>query len=425
MQHHIQLEKQVNVYPIEKQSTFTGNFLEEQFYSTRSNEIISDNATNEIACLRDQVNTLISRSGEKHKIPNNSNANLSGFEDLHLTNNRVSSSVRRASSFHGKDFVDNSSYFDKKVDDLRKSNSHQNIFLNNDCLQRDNAITEVSNEISWKDADGYFKSVVRKNTPAPQTGRASVAKLRAQNAGMVLAKAKLFDECTTKTSDFTSANASSKKHCRDNANAKRSPNVAKETDASVEHFKQSYKRTQVSRKQSSKEAKGKNYHPVVQSPNVSSQIKTQITATQTAKSHQEHADKNYRPVQRFEMQNQKLSNKDPISYPISAKDKTINIARDMEIHQKENTAMNVSPLMKMSIDTVSQNSNLYSYKTDVSKTPHIKRPLTVKTPKSTKLMRKPPVETRRTPLRATAQLGTPKRQSPKSILKTKTLSMHT
>ncbi|XP_014482478.1 PREDICTED: rho GTPase-activating protein 11A-like isoform X2 [Dinoponera quadriceps] len=426
LQHHIQLEKQVNVYPIEKQSTFTGNFLEEQFYSSaRSNEITSDNATDEIACLRDQVNTLISRSGEQHKISNNSNLNLSGFKDLHLANNRVGSSVRRASSFHGKDFVDNSSYFDKKVDDLRKSNSHQNIILNNDCLQRDNTIVEGSNEVSWKDANRYFKSVSRTNTPAPQTGRASVAKLRAQNAGMVLAKAKLFGECTTKTSDFTSANSSSKKHCRDNVNVKRSPNLAKETtDVNVEHFKQSYKRTQVSRKQSNKEAKGKNYYPVVLSSNMSPQIKTQITTTQS-KLLQEHVDKNYHSTQKFEIQSQKLSNKDPISYQISAKDKTINITRDMEIHQKENAATKVSPLMKMSIDTISQNSNLYSYKPDVNKTPHIKRPLTVKTPKSTKLMRKPPVETRRTPLKATAQLGTPKRQSPKSILKTRTLSMHT
>ncbi|XP_032669168.1 rho GTPase-activating protein 11A-like isoform X2 [Odontomachus brunneus] len=411
LQHHIQLEKQVNGYPMEKQSTFTNKFLEEQFYSTtRSNEMISDNAADEIACLRDQVNTLIT---------NNSNSNLSGFKDLHLTNNRVNSSVRRASSFHGKDFVDNSSYFDKKVDELRKSISHQNIVLNNDCVQRDDIIAEGSKEISWKDADRYFKSVSRTNTPAPQTGRASVAKLRAQNAGMVLAKARLFDECTTKISDLTSTNAPSKKHYRDNAIVKRSPNVAKETD--VEHFKQTYKKTQVSRKQSNKETKSKNYYPVVLSTNVSPQIK--ITGTQT-KPLQEHVDKNYCLAQKFEVQNQKLSNKDSISYQISAKDKTINIARDIEIHQKENTATKISPLVKMSVDTVSQ--NLYSfYKVDVSKTPHIKRPLTVKTPKSTKLTRKPPVETRRTPLKATAQLGTPKRQSPKSILKTRTLSMHT
>ncbi|XP_011145217.1 uncharacterized protein LOC105186596 isoform X2 [Harpegnathos saltator] len=426
LQHHIQLEKQVNIYPIEKQSTFASKFLEEQFYSTaRSNEIISDSATDEIACLRDQVNTLISRS-EQHKISNNSISNLSGFKELHLTNNRVSSSVRRASSFHGKDFVDNSSYFDKKMDDLRKSNSHQNIVLNNDCLQRDNNVTEGSNEISWKDADRYFKSVCKINTPAPQTGRASVAKLRAQNAGMVLAKAKLFDECTTKTSDFTSTvNVPNKKHCRDNVSVKRSSNVAKETDVNVEHSKQSYKRTQVSRKQSNKEVKGKNYYPVATSANTSSpQIKTHVTITQL-KPLQEHTDKNYCATQNFEIQSQKLSNKDPISYQISVKDKTINIARDVEIHQKENAAMKTSPLMKMPIEAASQNSSLYPYKTDISKTPHIKRPLTVKTPKSTKLMRKPPVETRRTPLKATAQLGTPKRQSPKSILKTRTLSMHT
>lgn len=382
--------------------------------------------TDEIASLRNQVNTLISRSGQQHKISNNRSSNLSGYGDLNLTNNRVTTSVRRASSFHGKDFVDNSSYFDKKIDDLRKSNSHQNINLNNDCLQRDSTVTEGLNEkVSWREADRYFSSTSRTNTPAPQTGRASVAKLRAQNAGMVLAKAKLFDECTTtKMSDFTATNATSKRHCRDNANAKRSQSVAKETDVNIEHFKQSCKRTQVSRKQSNKEAKGKHYYPVVSSANRSPQIQAQtITASQSARPLQEHTDKSYRSAQKFEMQSQKLSNKDPISYQISAKDKTINIARDMEIHQKENAAMKVSPLMKVSVDTTSQ--NLHSYKADITKTPHIKRPLTVKTPKSTKLTRKTPVETRRTPLRATAQLGTPKRQSPKSILKTRTLSMHT
>lgn len=418
----MQLERQVNLYPNKKLSTISSKYLEEQSYSTaKCNEIISNNARDEIARLRDQVNTLISRSAEqKRKI--SSDLNLSGFKDLCLTNNHTSSSIRRASSFHGKDFVDNSAYFDKKVDELKKTNSHQNIVLNNDCLQRDNIVAEGSGEkISWKDADKYFKSTSRTNTPTPQTGRASVAKLRAQNAGMVLAKAKLFDECTTKTSEL-SANASNKKYCRDNAN-KRSPNTAKEINVNGEHFKreQSYKRTPVSQKQSNKDSKSKNCHTIVSSPNAKApQTKVQITAISLKKPLQEHMDKN--SIQKLESQNKKLSNKDPIIHQISTKDKAINIIRNMEI-QKENTDTKVSSLIKMPIDTVSQNSNVYSCKTD--KTPHIKRPLTVKTPNSKSLVRRPPVETRRTPLRATAQLGTPRRQSPKSILKTRTLSMHT
>lgn len=414
LQHHVQFEGQVNVYPIEKQSNlFSNKYLEEQSYSAeRCNGIIPNNTRDEITCLRNQMNASISRSAEQYKISNN-DLNLSGFKDLHLTNNCATSYVRRASSFHGKDFVDNSCYFDKKIDDLKKTNSHQNIALNNDCLQRDNLISEGSKEISWKDADKYFQSVSRTNTPAPQTGRASVAKLRTQNAGMVLAKAKLFDECTTKTSEFVPANVLNRKQCGNNTN-KHSRNTVKEMDVNTEHFKQSYKRTHVSRKQSNKELKSK-----VLSPNASVQI-----MDASLKQLQERIDKNYRSAQKFELQNQKLSNKDPIIHQTFAKDKGINVTGNTEICQKENTTTRTLPLTKMSINTMLENSNMSPYKSDVNKTPHIKRPLTVKTPKSSKLVRRPPVDTRRTPLKATAQLGTPKK-SPKSILKTKTLSMHT
>lgn len=379
----------------------------------------------EIACLREQVNTLISCS--ERKISNNSDLNLSSFKDLCLTNNRTSSSVRRASSFHGKDFVDNSSYFDKKVNDLKKANSHQNVILNNDCLQKDKINVEGSDEkITWKDAEKYFKSS-RVNTPAPQTGRASVAKLRAQNAGMVLAKAKLFDECTTKTSEFVSTSASSKKHSRDKAD-KPSPKIVKEINTNTEKFKrqQSLKRSPAFKKQSNKNLRNKNCNIIVSSSSTSPQTKTRATVV-SPKPLQESTDKNCHSAQTSELRKKKLSDKDPIIHQISVKDKAINIIRDMEMNQKENiTDAKVSPLKRTSNDTAPQNSNICSYKSDVgSKTPHIKRPLTVKTPNSKSLMRRPPVETRRTPLRATAQLGTPRRQSPRSILKTRNLStMH-
>lgn len=363
------------------------------------------------------MNASISRSIEQYKISNN-DLNLSGFKDLHLANNCTTAYVRRASSFHGKDFVNNSCYFGKKIDDLKKTNSHQNIALNNNCLKRDNIASEGSKGISWKDADKYFQSVSRTNTPAPQTGRASVAKLRTQNAGMVLAKAKLFDECTTKTSEFIPANVLNKKQCDNNVN-KHSRNTMKEMDVNTEHVKQSCKRTQVSRKQSNKDLKNK-----MLSPNASVQIKTQIIDA-SLKPLQERVDKNYRSAQKFELQNQKLPNKNQIIHQTFSKDKGIIVAGNIEIHQKENITTRASPLAKMSISSILENSNTSPYKSDVNKTPHIKRPLTVKTPKSSKLVRRAPVDTRRTPLKATAQLGTPKRQSPKSILKTKTLSMHT
>ncbi|XP_018052245.1 PREDICTED: rho GTPase-activating protein 11A-like [Atta colombica] len=416
LQHHVQLERQVNVCPIEKQSIYSNKYLKEHSHSAeKCNENISNNMRDEIACLHNQINTLISRSSER-KISNNSDLDLSGFKDLHLNNNHITS-VRRASSFHGKDFVDNSSYFDKKIDELKKANSHQNIALNNDCLLSDKTIFEGSNKISWKDADKYFKSVSRRNTPAPQTGRASVAKLRTQNAGMVLAKARLFDEGTTKRSEFKSSNVSNRKHCLDNVN-KHSSNVAKEMN--TECFKQTCNRTQVSRKKSNKDSKNKNRH-TVSSPNASPHIKTQIIDA-SLKSFQNGLNEHY--VRKFELQDQKCSNKEPIIYQTFAKDKGINVVYETRI-QKENIAAKGLPLTKMPVSTTLENSNMSPYKSDVSKTPHIKRPLTVKTPKSSKLVRRPPVDTRRTPLKATTHLGTPKRQSPKSILKTRTLSMHT
>lgn len=368
----------------------------------------------EVSCLHNQISTLISGSAE-HKISNNSTP-----KNLHLTNSRTTSYVRRASSFHGKDFVDNSSYFEKKIDDLKKTTSHQNIALNNDCLQKDNAISEGLKEISWKDADKYFKSDPRTHTPAPQTGRASVAKLRAQNAGMVLAKARLFDD-TTKTSEFASTKISSRKLYHDNK-GKRSPNINKERDTKTEHFKQSYKRTHVSRKQSNKDLKNKNDHTAL-SPNVTQQMKAQMTNV-PLKSLQGRIDRNRRSTHKFELQNQKFSNKDPIMHQAYAQDKEFNGMCNTEIHQIENTPAKAS-LTKIPINIMLENSNISPYKSEVIKTPHIKRPLTVKTPKSTKLVRRPPVDTRRTPLKATAQLTTPKRQSPKSILKTRTLSTHT
>ncbi|XP_011343869.1 uncharacterized protein LOC105283103 isoform X2 [Ooceraea biroi] len=404
LQHRIQLERQVNVCPVEKQSIFSSKYFEEQTYSAERYNNVTPN----------QMNALISRS-EQRKISNNSNDMNLGLKDPCLTNNRTSTFVRRASSFHGKDFVDNSSYFDKKLDDSKKSNSYQNIALNNDYSQKDDTVSECLKEVSWKDADKYLKSATRTNTPVPQTGRASVAKLRAQNAGMVLAQARLFDECTSKASEFAHDNVSRKKHCRDNVN-KRSPNIAREMDANGERFKQSHKRTQASRKQSNKDLKSTNCHATL-SPSL--QMKTQTADDVSLKPLEERTD--YRSAQKLELQNRKLSTKDPSLRQTFAKDRAINVT---ESHRKENTVAKTWPL-KVPISAMLESSSTSPYKPDVSRTPHIKRPLTVKTPKSSKLVRRPPVDTRRTPLRATAQLGTPKHQSPKSILKTRNLSMHT
>ena len=89
--------------------------------------------------------------------------------------------------------------------ELKKSNSQQNLTSNTDCPGSTSKGTEPRKEktVSWKDADHYFEQEAKMLTPVPQTGRASVAKLRTQNAGMVLAKAKLFDDPTKEAIDVS------------------------------------------------------------------------------------------------------------------------------------------------------------------------------------------------------------------------------
>lgn len=115
--------------------------------------------------------------------------------------------LRRASSFHSGEFIDNSQYFNSRIKELKKSNSQQSPM--GDIAEHPGCSSSCSREprrektVSWKDADDYFKQESKMLTPLPQTGRASVAKLRTQNAGMVLAKAKLFDDPTKEAVDMS------------------------------------------------------------------------------------------------------------------------------------------------------------------------------------------------------------------------------
>lgn len=79
------------------------------------------------------------------------------------------SQARRASSFHGCDLSKGPS----KVLSHLENNNHP------------------INATSWKSADDFLKE--EKVEEKPVTGRPSLAKIRSQNAGMVLAKAKLFN----------------------------------------------------------------------------------------------------------------------------------------------------------------------------------------------------------------------------------------
>lgn len=131
-------------------------------------------------------------------------------KNVFYSNCSEGSSLTRRASFHSVEFIDNSQYFNNKIKDIKKSNSQQNLKL--DLIESSKNIYKQpmatptprkEKTVSWKDADDYFKQEAKMLTPLPTTGRASVAKLRTQNAGMVLAKAKLFDDPTKEAVDIS------------------------------------------------------------------------------------------------------------------------------------------------------------------------------------------------------------------------------
>ncbi|KOC64707.1 Rho GTPase-activating protein 11A [Habropoda laboriosa] len=307
----------------------------------------------------------IRRSGE-HKIIRSPSARKIGSLRRRSQERVMSKRIRRTASWHIS-----------RGSDLQSHLHQQNMILSNTSM-------------SWRDAEGYFKSTNQMNSPVTQTGRASIAKLRTQNAGMVLAKAKLFDECTAKM--FTQNTILNKKN--DLLSAK--------DDQFINSAKQNCERTELCRK-SNKSVKNKNPKMILKQSPSHIAMETENTAVN-------------------------LNQEDTETHCYISND---SMTPNAIIHQKENMAIKTPPLLKkIPINTLLHESTLSMYKTDnnaLCKTPHIKKPLTVKTPKSAKaLVRKSVIDPRRTPLKAVSQLGTPKYHSPKSILKTpRNISRHT
>lgn len=111
------------------------------------------------------------------------------------------SKARRASSFHGSECTfRNHSFRTESLTHIKKSSNYIDIpeTTVHDSLSveeiADTDRTEQQKENDeWKTADIFFSDVQNIKEEAPITGRASVAKLRSQNAGMVLERMKLFD----------------------------------------------------------------------------------------------------------------------------------------------------------------------------------------------------------------------------------------
>ncbi|XP_017790796.1 PREDICTED: uncharacterized protein LOC108572961 [Habropoda laboriosa] len=353
------------------------------------------NYTKDDAYLR-PVSTSLWEEEKNNTILNNefNNANVCRTQldqsSLQPIKNRAHATVRRVSSFHGNELTNTAMCPDGQVEKLKKANSQQNMILSNTCKLIPNSDCWKKSAMSWRDAEGYFKSTNQMNSPVTQTGRASIAKLRTQNAGMVLAKAKLFDECTAKM--FTQNTILNKKN--DLLSAK--------DDQFINSAKQNCERTELCRK-SNKSVKNKNPKMILKQSPSHIAMETENTAVN-------------------------LNQEDTETHCYISND---SMTPNAIIHQKENMAIKTPPLLKkIPINTLLHESTLSMYKTDnnaLCKTPHIKKPLTVKTPKSAKaLVRKSVIDPRRTPLKAVSQLGTPKYHSPKSILKTpRNISRHT
>jgi hypothetical protein len=112
------------------------------------------------------------------------------------------SRARRASSFHGSEWAFRSQSFrSESFTDVMKSRSYgdiaQTAFHNSFNLEANaESVDRTEQQMEsdeWKTADAFFNNGQNVKEEAPVTGRASVAKLRSQNAGMVLERMKLFD----------------------------------------------------------------------------------------------------------------------------------------------------------------------------------------------------------------------------------------
>lgn len=392
--------------------------------SNLSNDSLCSAETNaRLELLQKQLNALISHTTEHTRDTLSDDESSMNDINMHTPiQSPLKLSVRRASSFHGNEFINNSFYFNRKVKELKKTNSQQNVILNNEYQDKQNNIPQNWKEtsISWKDAGDYFKSTLQIRTPVPQTGRASVAKLRTQNAGMVLAKAKLFDENTIKVSTCTFNNSQNQKDCIVSINKKETKSE-QINNINLEYCDLEKQNNTSTRKKLERLARNRELTRL-QSPKISLKNKdnSMDISLEINKEFEQHCNQ-----QHSQKCNQKLCKSNgqiqKSYYSNERKDKEGKISD----HQKENKILRTNSILKnTSANKVDEISNLNIYKPEngICKTPHIKRPLAVKTPKSSKsLMRRPPIDTRRTPLKAIAQLETSKYQSPKRVSKSKVL----
>ncbi|KAG8036794.1 hypothetical protein G9C98_004116 [Cotesia typhae] len=355
----------------------------------------SDETNARLMYLQQQLSTLISHTAE------HTGATLSDDEAaLNIINMPKSSitGVRRASSFHGNELVNETLQFNSRIDKLKKTNSQRNMINDQEQITHcsDSRVLEIVTEkkISWKNASFYFEceTPARTTTAAVQTARASIAKLRTQNAGMVLAKARLFDLNENKNSQESLME-------RQKRNNNRQQELKDSKSLPVDNN---------IRKKKSKSPKSVGSRPKLsKSPNeitVTPNSSRQSLDKRTIRRHSLLSDQENR--QRVVDDHQFIS---PSTRRESGR--RLSSSTNAAIPKSENDLVNHAAQF-VDVSTIN--------------TPLIKKPLSTKTPKSARsLVRRPAIDSRRTPLKAVPpSSGTPKRQSPRYTLKTRQLSRH-
>lgn len=255
-------------------------------------------------------------------------------------------------------------------------------------------------------------------TPVPQTGRASVAKLRTQNAGMVLAKAKLFDDPTKEAVDVSR---------RQSMRVQATTRAAMKDEPRTPHSK---KKMFLFQLWLALLCVFKNF-PTINYP-VLNRLNFSFLGTKRHNHNELNARRKHIASRRLSHAPSPLTKMDVTSSGNRRQSTRFNQSRISHEEanaynlQKENQLIQSASSNNTSMTTQQEDVNVY--KPDDSamcRTPHIKRPLNVKTPRSAKTLsaKRAANNSRRTPLKAMIPI-TPKRQSPRIVLKSTQLSRH-
>ncbi|XP_046627045.1 uncharacterized protein LOC124308401 isoform X1 [Neodiprion virginianus] len=385
-----------------------------------SDSICSDETNARLDFLQQQLHALITHTVEHTKGSlSDDDTFLSDRDDsLEASDSALRPTVRRASSFHGSEFIDNSRHFNEKMKELKKSNSQQDVTLNNERLGTrettgvaEGGMVNGDNNVNWRDADCYFGSEVRSRTPTQQTGRASIAKLRTQNAGMVLAKARLFDETSKKDA---SSRSNKSRDVRTEAIRRQSVKLgrARETKSldSTDSPSGLRKIGGTPRRKNSKSPKNSSAKlKLLHSTGTSPLIKMELTIMPSHQNPQPGSEKRGARLsgEKYEASRRLDTTKNDVKTERSNLNKSLYFSSGNNFHcEKENQNLFSPSEKQKSPDCIPKETNrniLNVESLTPCKTPHIKRPLTLKTPKDAKnLIRKQCNDSRRTPMKAVA-----------------------